>query len=117
MKEQLISFETAKLAKEKLFDWNCFYKFVNNSDVEVNNEINSFNWNAFSNKVSAPTQSLLQKWLRDKCDIRVYVYEHTDEHGVTMYGSNIYGNRYEVISPYKPSYENALEAGLKEALK
>ena len=33
MKEQIIDFETAKLAKEKGFDWKCQTVYTDNMDV------------------------------------------------------------------------------------
>ena len=70
IKEELVSFETAKLAKEKKFDIPCnrawsdkdsrneeyerFYSFNNDEKVK-----DHFRFPLYS----APTQSLLQKWL------------------------------------------------------
>lgn len=113
MKEQLISFKTAKLAKEKLFDWNCFYKFVDGSEIEVNNESFSFNWNSFSNKISTPTQSLLQKWLREEKGIIIEIQYKGKEY--------IWIVHKELEQPVEvilyDTYEEALEEGLLEGLK
>lgn len=70
MKEQLINFETAKLAKEKGLNEYCSSFYSLNS---VTNEFDLYdcnnNWKEHKNSnnpisISAPTQSLLQKWLR-----------------------------------------------------
>lgn len=122
MEEQLVSYETALKAKEKGFDilikpvyafdnwdyneWRCFkepLEAYNNSDkTEYGN-------------ISAPTQSLLQKWLRDIHNIDVIVKPfikvvvkvgyHYEINSKTDYGSNI-----------AHTYEQALEIGLQEAL-
>lgn len=128
MKEQLISFETAKLAKEKQFNW-CSYnqKGYNKNDgilemtgysLYVNNE--DFEETGF---YSAPTQSLLQKWLRDIHKLYVNVKYYRDEykhyHQVYINGGSMIES--ENNTSHSPtcfnSYEDALETGLQEALK
>ena len=59
MKEQLISFQLAKLAKEKGFDWR------NIEILEVKSK------SAF---LDSTTQSLLQKWLREIHKIHINVW-------------------------------------------
>jgi hypothetical protein len=74
MTEQLISFETAKLAKEKGFNWKCYQAYDWISGFPGNTHTGYNNWNKFGDgKASAPTQSLLQKWLRDEHKIFVSV--------------------------------------------
>ena len=72
MKEELVTFKTAKLAKEKGFNIPVkkAYKVYNGySDMKVNSfkigkyDHNSLNGNCYN--TSAPTQALLQKWLRE----------------------------------------------------
>ena len=74
--------------------------------------------------VSAPTQSLLQRWLREEHNIHV----------IPMISSNVVYYGYEIIKyssenengkhidadfkqPFSKTYEEALEVGLQEALK
>jgi hypothetical protein len=139
MKEQLISFDTAKLAKEKgFFDKSIrggirisqpyFYneKGVKYKFDDIFNEDNIGNLN---NCYNAPTQSLLQKWLREKhgIHIQVYVMEKWLENGNEMdvwFEVNLKTtNRLNGLSNVKSnmlefnSYEEALEEGLQEALK
>ncbi|WP_394749599.1 hypothetical protein [Spongiimicrobium salis] len=64
MKEQLISFETAKLAKEKGFNEVVIDNYGPMESIlwkgqHKNSELRYLEY-------SAPTQSSLQKWLRDK---------------------------------------------------
>ena len=111
MKEQLISFETAKLAKEKgvKLDINGLYW----EDGSYDSGENALVYEEFQDVMSAPTQSLLQKWLREvhNIDVNVLPYNKTKK-------------EYEVYvdlavttwSGYK-TYEEALEVGLQEALK
>jgi hypothetical protein len=154
MQEQLISFETAKLAKEKNFEIGVnqsyiIYKESYNydddpnhresykvNDVEINSHyhVNNYKGIDLSNELyeaySAPTQSLLQKWLREIHNIYVDSY-----HDLTADGKNIQyytswgflqqkdnnGNQnmngwYDEYNDWK-TYEEALEFGLQQALK
>ncbi len=127
MKEQLITFETAKLAKEKGFDELTLNLYVVDPDVRTvkannNGRTNSNYIERKDYKVySRPTQSLLQKWLRDKHFIYVSVipsYIGNDfkkrlyfELSFNKYIRQVLG------SGYKETYEEALEEGLIEALK
>lgn len=118
MKEQLIKYKTAVLAKEKgFFIWQperyntigeCIYtpmlKYVNNRLITPDR-----------NQVYAPTQSLLQKWLREEHHIDIIVT------------SKILGYSYCIYNRYPPKtttnnnlfehYEEALEEALHESLK
>ena len=103
MKEKLIEFETAKLAKEKGFtNFNCF-------------------WPDDCLTIGRPTQSLLQKWLREVHNIEVISWPHFKR---LSYGCDVYhyttknSNGFTTIelNPSK-TYEDALELGLQEALK
>ena len=136
MKDQLVTFDTAKLAKELGFDEPCIdtYKDVELYKHKAKRYNSSFNteWreeliknSAMSNakiaRYSAPTQSLLQKWLREKHFIEVYVVPYSVSGGHAMRGGKGF---YEVVvdksvttwSGHK-SYEEALEKGLQEGLK
>lgn len=127
MEEQLISIETAKLAKEKGFDvetrdflqyrsYRDGYKPFDNSDPLIR---------CYPEKgdLYRPTQSLLAKWLREKHNIIVLVFtnnpykfsiRHKFIEGVT-YKENDFSVYYDI--EYYNTYEEALEAGLLQALK
>ena len=126
MEEQLISFETAKLAKEKDFNVSCFsyydlkgninHNYIENGSstdvefrVDLEDLLDNFN-RGIPNIYSAPTQSLLQKWLREKYGIFVSVDVN--------YCYKIYNNDelHKESADYN-NYEEALEKGLQEALK
>ncbi len=152
MEEQLISFETAMLAKEKGFNIEGTTVF----DLKHNNKIVSFkdiafktfiddvetgyrdkalyylkeDWNRTDDNTDegyyllAPTQSLLQKWLRDKKGILIWCVVHplSSSHawcydlvgyreGVCIADMYHYGNGTHL------SYEEALEQALFEGLK
>jgi hypothetical protein len=75
-------------------------------------------------EVSAPQQSLLQKWLREVHGIDVWVEPvWSDEAHVGVEYTSFYEGKQPwdqedviMLEDYKPTYEEALEVGLKEAL-
>lgn len=133
MEDTLISLETAKLAKERGFDLLVDYFYLTLKDSQ-NGEVEVRTWSTPSNfnspppnpyiieireAYSAPTQSLLQKWLREVHKYCIFVNMYDD---ATYY--------YEVVWVYKKeahsqsnyngcfsTYEEALEDGLQNVLK
>ena len=105
MEDTLITFETAKLAKEKGF------KIKGNQAGFTMNKPECLDF---------PTQSLLAKWLREEYNIYV-----TSQIGnldfINTYHYDIrYIDKNKFICKVKgnfKTYEEALEAGLQEALK
>ena len=121
MQEQLISFETAKLAKEKGFIEACFHKF--HKDTNGNYE-ESFIINNIHDHVveiyNRPSQTTLQKWLMEKHKLIVIV-GYNYEYDSTPYTYWIYKeNESNPINQWVNdlhTYEDALELGLQETLK
>jgi len=100
MKEAVVSFTTAKLAKEK-----------------------GFNIRTVTN-LRKPTQSLLQKWLREEHNIHVSAFPVFSNRFFPTIRKFYKDKEYDTFlgSPYPPkysknTYEEALECGLQEALK
>ena len=147
MKEQLISFETAKLAKEKGFNiYNDYFYCEEYGLCQLGEEtlcvFNHPKTNKFEmiydcnsefeegERFYASTQSLLQKWLREVHNL--YVESHhdltVDGKSIQYYTSwgflqqkDINGNQ-NVNGWYDEyddwkTYEEALEIGLQEGLK
>ena len=138
MKEQIISFSTAKLAKEKelsegvetiyfythqkckmygIDEHNRHYPIVN-TPGKLYNILEDATLHPH-NIILAPTQSLLQKWLREEFNISVRVDHnlkdrHTLEFSVQIYDVNNYSM--DDITVF-PTYEEALEEGLSQALE
>ena len=141
MEDTRVTFETAKLAKDKGFKEKVIYYYhlhddlkkpllINEVEILLKNYKTPYevrrDWNTISTEFgytenfSAPTQSLLAKWLREEYNIHVisqignldyiktYHYElrYIDKNKFTC---KVNGN-------FK-TYEEALEIGLQEALK
>ena len=126
MEDVRVSFEVALLLKEKRFNeptLTCYrfddsedkYNIISESSFHYfNNQENKDNYVA---DISAPAQSVLQRWLREKYDIHIIVVS-----------SNIEGYNYGVVKekgflgispnifPFE-TYEEALEQALLEGLQ
>jgi hypothetical protein len=127
MEETKIIFDTAKLAKEKGFDLPtecgfedgistyCFH-YREYGDV-VHLDWNNETFRHKKERYSRPTQSLLQKWLREVYSINVIV--ETDNNGSKFYKVRIWENGNNNVGYFTSftTYEEALEIGLQEALK
>ncbi len=118
MKEQLISFDTAKLAKEKGFEYMKANCYGDNMCYQLpeGDLINALRGNTVTGYILAPTQSLLQRWLREVHNIILYVApisSTTDINNIKWLWC-IYtidtSDRFN-------TYEEALEQGLINALK
>lgn len=133
MEEQLISFETAKLAKEKGFDEKVYREYDKSgylrcTSKSANVVLGPYDELLKSTEYPAPTQSLLQKWLREEHNSIVeVVYSKQDYTSPIKFESTVdYFTKeleYEItIDPEFSSekflkYEDALEIGLFNALK
>lgn len=143
MKEQFVSFQVAKLAKEKDFNVETLhfycknrtcdyiktpykYSFEVNANQErlINGEIDNFGYGI---TWSAPTQSLLQRWLREVHNLFVQAEIEMIVNSITLFTVKVYSDDISInnefgickmltITGFK-TYEQALEVGLFEALK
>lgn len=126
MEEQLVSFDTAKLADNKGFDWPTI-NYLNIWSREEDNiqDIDALGLPKNFKKdylYSRPTQSLLQKWLRDVHGIHVTCFMDTDDfaQGYTrlQYFAGLFSPilNIEKNMEVQETYEKALEEGLLAAL-
>ena len=140
MEDEIVSFETAMLLKEKGFNEYCSYYYEDNelyklayyqgdgtgfarNDSHINDRLSCEEM-----QCTAPTQSLAQKWLRETHHITFNANPHSND------GKIVYVVTIKVISNNKyidfnvmmdtsnkaimfDTYEDAIEAGLKHCLK
>ena len=121
MTEELVTLETAKLLKDKGFNEYC-KDIINHKGIMMET---IFRTSKDLPKLfySCPTQSVAQKWLRETKNIHICVYNCACGYGYeiskadngTHIASSVYegpndGGKWDV-------HEDALEAGLQEALK
>ena len=120
MKEEIVTFETAKLAKEKGFIEVSSYPLwfhKNGEEAGIFEDL----WNVKKSEylehecIIRSTQALLQKWIREIHNLDIIV------------SSNLIGYGYLIYQRYPPkniinnipfqTYEEALERGLQESLQ
>lgn len=127
MREELVSFETAKLAREKGFNVQTFdwYDYTGNYHKGfIPHELHEC---PRYKEYYAPTQSLLQRWLREEKMVHVEIAHNPMYGGFMPYLCEIENGKYGVftlleanchcIAMHNATYEEALEAGLQYALK
>lgn len=140
MEDEIVSFETAMLLKEKGFNEPCSYYYEDDdlyklgyyhgdgTGLVCNNSPINDRFSCEGMQCAAPTQSLAQKWLRETRNITFNANPHSND------GKIIYVVTIKVISSNKyidfnvmmntsnkaimfKTYEDAIEAGLKYCLK
>lgn len=118
MEESRITFETAVIAKEKGFPQQIFPCF--SDDGEIHSVSYFTHTYPESNSYFQSTQSLLQKWIREKLNVSVIVYNVGDFYDWDANGRkgfDIEFDDYITEEHYFKTYEEALEKGLLETLK
>ena len=120
MIEQIVSFDTAVLAKEKGFDEKTIsYYNLNKISYQVGDNIPFQHNTKAMYCYTAPSQSLLQKWLREVHKIFISIYSCDNNQ---LFNYNIQIGINDLCLPKSignksvNTYEEALEAGLLEAL-
>lgn len=122
--EDLVSFEVAKLAKEKGFTLQTnpfgldlyltkFYRPSTKTLLSYGRTGRS----KLNTLIYAPTQSLLQRWLREVHNIDITISLVANGYGFYIHKDRNYTNKGENYGISGITYEEALEVGLQEALK
>ena len=123
MEDTRITFETAKIAKEKGFHQEPnrrkvpYYNYKGEFKGDVTDFLRKYLREEDTSEVesiSAPTQSLLAKWLREEHNIHLIAYKNVNIDGYDW--CFITTDGITNINSYK-TYEEAYEIGLQEALK
>jgi len=118
IKEDYVSFEIAKLLKEKGFDIGVRY-YYQKIDDDITYHIGDFrNWNVHDMWYSMPTQQMAMKWLREVHKVNIEI------------PYNRFGENYKYLIIYKPEvlddirslgvfyhYEDAVEEAIKYCLE
>lgn len=129
MREQLITYETAQLAKIKNFDINttgdCWVKTLDGDIIHNSARKNCIEHDRCEQYLMQPSQTLLQKWLREKHNTIITVFPFTITNFITddidddefIFSYVIHQNSFFMKdnTDFK-TYETALEHALQEAL-
>lgn len=120
IEESYVSFDTAKLLKEAGFNEPCRYSYDN---------VGGFRWFKIGEPtpkgwVPCPTQALAARWLREVHRIVVdatFIPPSTDGNAWRYFIGEmddiVWNGDYVPSDEFYETYEAALEAGLKEAVK
>ena len=129
--EDYVSFEIAKLLKEKGFDAECDYLYADGKLVRAQGY--ACNWNDgetlfadYKNECSAPTLQMTMKWLREVHDIGVFPSLFAFCVGEGGAAKPTYGTKIISLKSCElltddtnpmPTYEQACEAAIKYCLE
>ena len=119
--EDYISFETAKLLKEKGFDEICYLGYNKNGEyVPTSNRCNSQIIQPDFCLICCPTLQMAMKWLREVHNINIDIVsvwnQKRFEYQVFIVTPENADSPYYEHNPYK-SYEEACEAAIKYCLE
>ena len=118
--EDYISYETAKLLKEKGFDEFCYYYYMENGRLKLTN------WDKEHNFCPSPTVQMVVKWLREKHNLAIATYLTRGgwRSGVSRIKFNGEGFIVDIIDgiddgniPNCDTYEQACESAIKYCLE
>ena len=127
--EDYVSFEIAKLLKEKGFDEYC-YRYYHTSKYVSYSDTKQRNLELFPDSYSAPTLQIAMKWLREKYNYHIIATpEYSDvEYMPGQWQEEFLGWKYTIIpfngnksimhpSVYSITIESAYEAAIKYCLE
>ena len=116
--EEICTYEVAKLAKENGFDVPTHYAYNENCQKAMYMELCLNRNTKDSRSISAPTQSLLQRWLREERNIDIAIIPlYTGGYSNIVYNIHCRDNRVVNTNAGYATYELALEDALKYALE
>lgn len=119
IQEDYVSFETAKLLKEKGFDINTLMVYSQNGNFMPDGVIED----TYQTFYSAPTLQMAMKWLREVHNLCIEPYRTACGYLYTISkipsGSELYSDEYkgdDEASGEWTTYEKAIEAAIKYCL-
>ena len=131
IEEQYVSFDTAKMLNEAGFDTPCRGIYRTNRighhefrECVYLNRKDDLSWDSndgFQYEYLAPTQALAARWLREAHGIHVFSFFQYHTQRWVYYVANLSAPCAEIGMIFSENdydnYENAMEDGLREAIK
>jgi hypothetical protein len=117
VEEAYVSFETAKLLKEKGFNEKCLMAYIDGYDSDFPSVYELENIG--NDVVDAPTQQMAMRWLREIHNIKVNIFYNNPNYAIEYFELNtqtgvdesvFIGDGYDV-------YEEAAEIAIKYCLE
>ena len=123
--DEICTYEVAKLAKEKGFRETVGWYYNTNGLNLLKRGCNGGNPNLINGLYSAPTQSLLQRWLREEKKLHIdivatasgYCWVIDETNGTSITDSDVLNRFTNDDSGRFDTYELSLEDALKYALE
>jgi len=127
IKEDYVSFETAKLLKEKGFDARCPMIYTADGEM-LYTDVKHHNMYAVTNKqleyytdIIAPSQAIAIKWLREVHKIFIEISVSIDLNGEHHYSYSILNRECKYVrkgyTDFDWNYEQACETAIKYCLE
>lgn len=111
--EDYVSFETAKLLKEKGFDQNCATYYL---DRQVWRHYHGEVIPKYKQIYAAPTQSMAMKWLREVHNWNIFINKSNTIYGYNANIESLVANHIVEVGCEK-TYEQACEVAIKYCLE
>ena len=87
--EDYVSFETAKLLKEKGFDWEVHRSYLMNDNVFIPGDINDVPLR--KDAIRIPTLQMVMKWIEEKYGVFCVIRRHGNKDDGFIYSWNCEG--------------------------
>ena len=123
IREDYVSFEVAKLLKEKGFDWDCQYCYIDEDDSDKEQlEVPT----GYDAEIEAPTHQMAMKWLREAHKLNIELVLNQDVQDLESVIKNYYHFNVSRLDRFANeggdckfynSYEEAVEAAIKYCLE
>ena len=124
IKEDYVSFETAKLLKEKGFDFCCEFQYINCSSgrpflTDIRDDAGCYYKNSEieQDAYSAPTLQMAMKWLREVHNLYITITHRFSHNGDNDVCFGYYINTNTAMDGEWLTYEEACEAAIKYCLE
>lgn len=124
IEESYVSFDTARMLKEAGFEANLKTMYVEEEKDEWafwDSGAKRSDYNYFDDTIACPTQALAARWLREVHNIHVFAFFDYVKRDWCYCIANLdavtAGMGMDVSENNYPTYEQALEVALQEAIK
>ena len=114
--DEIVTYEVAKLAKEKGFRERCIEHYYDDTK-DLYRSSNPQCYNFGGNTSDAPTQSLLQRWLRVEKGYYVYPFFDNESRRWTWVCRELTGDKWIQLLDFEERYFDTYELALEDALK
>lgn len=116
IEEQYVSFETAKLLKEKGFNEHCFCAYHEDKKELEHFSYSVNNYTAYDEWITAPTQQMAMRWLREVKEIFISTYP-TETAGICAAIYKYGATKPCMVMCKRNKHEEACEAAIKYCLE